>query len=57
MAKTKYQEIATDYANEYLEKLLKMEDILGDGIDDRIEKAVKKYMEENIRNSDKKHNV
>ena len=29
MTKTKYQEVATDYAHEYLEHLLKMEDILG----------------------------
>ncbi len=54
MAKTKYQEAATDYAHEYLEKLLKMEDILGDGIEDRIEQAVKKYMDENKKNSENK---
>ena len=29
MAKTNYQEAATEYAHEYLEHLLKMEDILG----------------------------
>jgi len=29
MAKTKYQEEATNYARQYLEQLLKMEDILG----------------------------
>ena len=28
MTKTKYQEVATDYAHEYLEHLFKMEDIL-----------------------------
>ncbi len=47
MAKTKYQESATDYARKYLDELLKMEDILGDGIDERIEQAIKKYMEKN----------
>lgn len=29
MAKTNYQKAATDYAREYLEQLLKMEDVLG----------------------------
>ena len=47
MAKSKYQEAATNYARVYLEQLLKMEDILGSDIDDRIEHAVKKYMESN----------
>lgn len=54
MAKTKYQETATDYAREYLEELLKMEDILGHNIDSRIELAVKKYMEDKLRNGEKK---
>ncbi len=31
-----------------------MEDVLGDGIDDRIEQAVKKYMDELLQNSEKK---
>ncbi len=57
MAKTKYQETATDYARKYLDEMLKMEDILGNGIDGRIEQAIKKYMDENSRNSEKKHNV
>ena len=45
MAKTKYQQAATDYAREYLEQLLKTEDVLGNNIDRRVENAVKKYME------------
>lgn len=47
MAKTKYQEAATDYARKYLDELLKMENILGQGLDSRIEEAVAKYMKEN----------
>lgn len=46
MAKTKYQKAATDYASNYLDELLKMEDILGQGIDRRIDQAVAKYMKE-----------
>lgn len=45
MAKTKYQEVATDYAHKYLEHLLKMEDILGPCIDSRIELATKRKSE------------
>ena len=51
MAKTKYQEAATDYAREYLEHLLKMEDILSGELDDRIEHAVKRYMKEKSNDS------
>lgn len=46
MEKTKYQEAATDYAREYLEHLLKMEDILSHNTDRRIEHAVKRYMKD-----------
>lgn len=53
MAKTKYQETATDYAREYLEHLLRMEDVLGQELDSRIEEAVKKYMEEMSKKSEK----
>ena len=45
MTKTKYPETATNYAREYLEQLLKMEDILSDGLDSRIRDTVRKYME------------
>jgi len=46
MAKTKYQEVATAYVRDYLEQLLRMEDIVSDGLDRRIENAVKRYMED-----------
>lgn len=52
MTKTKYQEAATDYANEYLEQLLKMENVLGSKSDGRNEQAVKKYMDEKLRNGE-----
>ena len=48
MAKTNYQETATQYARQYLDHLLKMEDILSNGIDSRIEDAVKKYMKDEV---------
>ena len=57
MAKTKCQETATHYAHEYLEQLLKMEDILGRDIDSRIKETVKRYMDEKLKNSEKKNNV
>lgn len=53
MAKTKYQEAATDYAHEYLEQLLKMEDVLSSDIDCRIENAVKRYLDNKSKNKDK----
>lgn len=47
MAKTKYQERATDYAHEYLERLLKMEDTWGKGPDSsKNEQAAKRHSEE-----------
>ena len=46
MAKTKYQEVATDYAHEYLEHLFKMEDILGRPLDGRIELVEKRNPED-----------
>ena len=48
MAKTNYQETATQYARQYLDHLFKMEDILSNGIDSRIEDAVKKYMKDEV---------
>ena len=47
MAKTKQQLKALDYAMDYLEVLLKMEDVVGDSLDQRIDRAVRKYMENN----------
>ncbi|MBR0273656.1 MAG: hypothetical protein IJQ59_06150 [Bacteroidaceae bacterium] len=49
MAKTPYQEAATEYVREYLEHLLKMEDILSHNLDNRIEHAVKRYLEDNTK--------
>lgn len=47
MAKTKQQLQALDYAMDYLEVLLKMEDTVGDSLNQRIDQAVRKYMESN----------
>lgn len=46
MAKTAYQKAATEYAREYLDELLKIEDMLGEGLNSRIDEAVAKYMKE-----------
>lgn len=46
MAKTAYQKTATEYAREYLDELLKIEDIMGQALDSRIDEAVAKYMKE-----------
>jgi hypothetical protein len=45
MTKTTQQIQATDYAMNYLEQLLKIEDILDRELDLRIDRAVRKYME------------
>ncbi|MBR1463853.1 MAG: hypothetical protein IJ604_10855 [Prevotella sp.] len=44
MAKTKYQQVGTDYAKEYLDKLLEMEDYIGRKIDRAVSNRVKKYI-------------
>lgn len=48
MAKTKYNEAATRYANDYLEHLLSMEDVLGEKVqkrvDELVERKVQQYM-------------
>ena len=50
MAKTKYQEAATDYAMDYLEHLLDMEDVLGRNLDKRLDRLLdekfRKYISE-----------
>ena len=46
MAMTAYQKAATEYAREYLDELLKIEDMLGEGLNSRIDEAVAKYMKE-----------
>lgn len=42
MSKTKYQETATNYAREYLKKLLKIEDSLSYDLDNRIKEDARK---------------
>ncbi|MBR1447943.1 MAG: hypothetical protein IJ588_04230 [Prevotella sp.] len=42
MAKTKYQESAMEYAKDYLERLLDMEDMLGNNVNERIDRMVEK---------------
>jgi HEPN domain-containing protein len=48
MAKTRQQVQAKDYAMDYLEHLLKMEDLLDRKLDFHIEQAVRKYIKEVI---------
>jgi len=40
MAKTKYQEAAMKYAEDYLERILKMEDLVGHNVEKRLNKMV-----------------
>ena len=46
MAKTQRQYHAMDYAMDYLERLLKVEDMVGRSIDQRIQDAMRNYMKE-----------
>ena len=46
MSKTKQQIQATDYAMDYLKRLLKIEDILDRELDRLIDQRVRRYMEE-----------
>ena len=55
MAKTQRQHQAMDYAMDYLERLLRMEDVMGRSIDDRIHQAVRNYMEEQKAEKTKKN--
>jgi len=50
MTKTKYQEAAMKYAVDYLERILKMEDMVGHNV----EKKIKKLAEREVKQSDKK---
>ena len=54
MAKTRQQLKALDYAMDYLEFLLKMEDVVGGGLDQRIDRAVRKYMDNKQQTSNRK---
>ena len=51
MAKTKYQEAAMEYAKNYLERLLKMEDLVGRNVekklDQMVERKIKQYTDKN----------
>ena len=46
MAKTKYQDAAVKYAEEYLERLLKMEDIVGHNVEKKLSKMVEEKFRE-----------
>ena len=42
MAKTKYQETAVKYAEDYLERVLKMEDIVGHNVENKMKKMAER---------------
>ena len=46
MAKTKYQDAAMKYAEDYLERLLKMEDIVGHNVEKKLSKMVEEKFRE-----------
>ena len=46
MAKTKYQEAAMEYAKDYLERLLKMEDMVGRNVEKKLDKMVEKKVKQ-----------
>ena len=56
MAKTKYQEAAIKYAEDYLERILKMEDLVGHNVEKRLNKMVElkfqKFEERYKKNND-----
>lgn len=56
MVKTKYQEAAMKYAEDYLERILKMEDIVGHNVEKRLNKMVEqkfqKFEERYKKNND-----
>lgn len=56
MAKTKYQEAAMKYAEDYLERILKMEDLVGHNVEKRLNKIVElkfqKFEERYKKNND-----
>ena len=52
MAKTTYQKAVAEYARDYLDEILRIEDILGQGLDSRIDEAVAKYMKEKFEKND-----
>ena len=50
MTKTKFQEAAMRYAEDYLERILKMEDMVGHNV----VKKIKRLAEREVKQSDKK---
>jgi hypothetical protein len=46
MAKTKYQDAAVKYAEEYLERLLKREDAVGHNVEKKLSKMVEEKFRE-----------
>jgi len=56
MAKTKYQEAAIKYAEDYLERILKMEDLVGHNVEKHLNKMVElkfqKFEERYKKNND-----
>ena len=46
MAKTKYQDAAMKYAEDYLEQMLKMEDIVGHNVEKKLSKMVEEKFRE-----------
>lgn len=59
MAKTKYQESAMDYANEYLERLLDAENVVGRDfykrlnkiLEEKVQQTVKEFMHAEAKNT------
>lgn len=49
MAKTKYQESAMDYANEYLERLLDAENVVGRDFYKRLDKILEEKLDEKVQ--------
>jgi len=56
MAKTKYQEAATDYAKNYLDTLLELEDYLGRNVEKKIDKIVDEKVRRILEKSEKQNN-
>ena len=55
MAKTKYQQAGTDYAKNYLEHLLDIEDMLGHDVNERIDKLLDEKLRQYIQNKKQIH--
>ena len=53
MAKTKYQEAAMEYAQEYLSKVLELETVVGKNMEEKIDKIVEKKVQQILAERDK----